>query len=61
MNQIVIGVKTNDDQLMPFYASALAAGADIKANLKEPLTIELLSSIHLEQLMPITKARLVLF
>lgn len=40
MNQPVIGVKTTDNQLMPFYATSLAAGADIKANIQEPMTIE---------------------
>ena len=40
MNQPTIGVKTTDQTLMPFYASTLAAGADIKANIQESLVIE---------------------
>jgi dUTP pyrophosphatase len=36
----VIGVKACDDLLMPFYATQLAAGADIKAAIEQPLTLE---------------------
>jgi dUTP pyrophosphatase len=39
-NSPVIGVKTVDKHLIPFYATALAAGADIKAHIEAPLTIE---------------------
>jgi dUTP pyrophosphatase len=40
MDSPVIGVKTTDQNLMPFYASQLAAGADIKAHIPESLTLE---------------------
>lgn len=40
MESPVIGVKTSDDSLVPFYASALAAGADIKANIDQAVIIE---------------------
>lgn len=40
MQSPVIGVKTSDESLVPFYASLLAAGADIKANIEQPVIIE---------------------
>lgn len=40
MESPVIGIKTCDETLMPFYASALAAGADIKANIDQSIIIE---------------------
>ena len=39
MDSPVIGVKTCDESLVPFYASAQAAGADIKANIEQLLVI----------------------
>ena len=35
-----IGIKACNQTLMPFYASTLAAGADIKANIEQSLIIE---------------------
>ena len=40
MAEIEIPTLANDPELLPIYASALAAGADIKAYLKEPVFIE---------------------
>jgi dUTP pyrophosphatase len=40
MESPVIGVKTSCDSLVPFYASTLAAGADIKANITQSQIIE---------------------
>lgn len=45
MDAPVIGVKTSDSSLIPFYASTLAAGADIKANIEQELIIEPGSSL----------------
>ena len=40
MTEIEIPTLANDPEFLPNYASALAAGADIKACLKEPVFIE---------------------
>jgi dUTP pyrophosphatase len=40
MTEIEIPTLANDPEFLPTYASALAAGADIKAYLKEPVFIE---------------------
>lgn len=40
MENQVVGVKTKNQALLPFYATQLAAGADIKACLDQPLVIE---------------------
>jgi dUTP pyrophosphatase len=40
MTEIEIPTVVNDPDSLPVYASALAAGADVKACLKEPLIIE---------------------
>lgn len=40
MTEIEIPTLANDPEFLPIYASALAAGADIKAYLKEPVFIE---------------------
>jgi dUTP pyrophosphatase len=45
MEKLLIGVKTSDESLMPFYATKLAAGADLKANISESLILESGSSI----------------
>lgn len=40
MKEIEIPTTAADPENLPVYASALAAGADIKSNAKEPITIE---------------------
>ena len=40
MAEIEIPTVANDPEFFPVYASALAAGADIKAYIKEPIFIE---------------------
>jgi dUTP pyrophosphatase len=40
MAEIEIPTVANDPESLPVYASALAAGADLKACIKEPLIIE---------------------
>ena len=40
MKEIELPTVTDDSESLPVYASALAAGADVKACLKEPLIIE---------------------
>lgn len=40
MENPIVGIKTKNESLVPFYASELAAGADIKACLQEPVVIE---------------------
>lgn len=40
MTEIEIPTLANDPESLPVYATALAAGADVKAHLKEPLFIE---------------------
>jgi dUTP pyrophosphatase len=45
METPTIGVKTHSDELIPFYATSGAAGADIKAHILEPITLEPGSSV----------------
>ncbi len=40
MTEIEIPTVVNDPESLPIYASALAAGADVKAYIKKPLIIE---------------------
>ena len=39
-DEIDIEVKSCDDSLLPVYASDEAAGADVKANIKEPIQLQ---------------------
>lgn len=40
MTEIEIPTVADDSESLPVYTSALAAGADVKAYIKEPLIIE---------------------
>lgn len=40
MQEIDISMVAEDPELIPFYASELAAGADVKACIQEPISIE---------------------
>ena len=40
MDEIELYILTEDEALTPSYASSHAAGADVRANCKEPVTIE---------------------
>ncbi len=40
MEEIEIPTKAEEQELLPVYSSKLAAGADVKAHLKEPLVLE---------------------
>lgn len=37
--KVVVPIQISDEKLMPVYATALAAGADVRAHLKEPKLI----------------------
>ncbi len=40
MAEVTIGIKVCDERLYPVYATAQAAGADLKANLENSITLE---------------------
>lgn len=40
MNKLEIPVFVEDEECLPFYATTGASGADVKARLQEPLTIQ---------------------
>jgi len=40
MEDLIIGIKASDEQLIPFYATKGAAGADLKAFIEEPRVLE---------------------
>ncbi len=45
MDEIEIPILTHDSDLLPTYGSSSAAGADVRANIQEPVTIEPGSSL----------------